>query len=208
MPDLFDGDPLITIDENGADFNFVGGQPEMDQGFANHVNISLLTEPGWWGNDLEPIAARKIGSLYLDESIKPINRQMLLDTSKAAVTDVSGDEFGNVEATTTNPLSQNVDTEILYTPPTRELQKLLLTRTGQNWVSQAGSEKLPEFKPGNPVIRRGFRNLTTKSGDIITTVSGDQIMAKIKELQYKELITTSGDILTTVSGDKIISIGL
>jgi len=136
MTDLFDGDPYITIDENGAEFTFVGGQPVMDQGFENHVNIALLTEPGWWGNDLEPVASRKIASTYIAESRKPINRQMLLDVSKAAELDVSGDEFELVLADTVNRISQQVDTGIVYTPTSRDAEKLLLTRSGQNWISQ------------------------------------------------------------------------
>jgi len=136
MTDLFDGDPYITIEEDGADFVFVGGQPIMDQGFENHVNIATLTEPGWWGNDLEPVASRKIESKYLGASRKPINRQMLLDTSKAAESDVSGDEFELVLANTVNRISQQVDTGILYTPTSRDAETLLLTRSGQNWISQ------------------------------------------------------------------------
>jgi len=136
MTDLFDGDPYITIDEDGADFCFTGGQPVMDQGLENHVNIALLTEPGWWGNDLEIQDSRKIESKYLAESRKPINRQMLLDVSKSAENDVSGDEFELVIAVTVNRISQQVDTAIVYTPTSRDQEKLLLTRSGQNWISQ------------------------------------------------------------------------
>ena len=136
MADLFDGDPYITIDEDGAEFLFIGGQPVMDQGLENHVNIALLTEPGWWGNDLEIQDSRKISSKYLGESRKPINRQMLLDTTKAAESDVAGDEFELVLAVTRNRISQQVDTVIVYTPTSRDPETLLLTRSGQNWISQ------------------------------------------------------------------------
>ena len=136
MTDLFDGDPYITIEEDGADFTFIGGQPVMDQGFENHVNIALLTEPNWWGNDLEIQASRRISSNYIAASRKPINRQMLLDTSKAAEGDVSGEEFELVLVDTVNRISQQVDTAILYTPTSRDTETLLLTRSGQNWISQ------------------------------------------------------------------------
>lgn len=144
MTDIFDGDPLITIGGDGADMNFKGGQPEMDTGFDNHVNFSLLTKSGWWGNDLEPLAERKLGAKYMDTALVKeglITRQTLIDADKSAVSDVKGDEFGLVAAQTTNPTSQNILTEILYTPPTREVRKLRLERTGQNWISlvQKGS---------------------------------------------------------------------
>lgn len=140
MTDIFDGDPLITIGGDGADMNFKGGQPEMDTGFDNHVNIALLTKKGWWGNDLEPLAERKLGANYMDTDLVKgglITRQSLIDADKAAESDVRGDEFGLIAAQTSNPTSQNVLTEVLFTPPTREVQKLVLERTGQNWISIA-----------------------------------------------------------------------
>ena len=135
MTDIFDGDKLIIIGANGANYNYQGGQPEMDQGFENHVNISLLTEPGWYGNDIEPVLTRKIGSKYIDETKKPITRQSLIDMDRAAEFDVSGDEFGSVTAETTNPVSQIIKTSVFMQLPTSDIQKLSLTRTGQNWLS-------------------------------------------------------------------------
>ncbi len=136
MTDIFDGDPLIIIGANGADFDFKGGQPAMDQGFINHVNIGLLTEPGWCGNDIEPIAERKVGSQYIGKVKEPITRQSLLDSSKAAESDLQGDEFGKITPITTNPESQHVRTDILLQPPSNEAFVLRLLRTGQNWLSQ------------------------------------------------------------------------
>lgn len=136
MTDIFQGDPLIIIDENGATLNFQGGQPEMDQGLENHVNISILTKQGWWGNDIEPVAERQIGSLFLEASKKSITRQSLIDRDRAAEADIKGDEFGKITAVSTNPISQQVKTEILLEPVTFEAEKLILTRSGQNWIAQ------------------------------------------------------------------------
>lgn len=138
MTTIFDGDPLITIDADGAEMNFTGGQPEMDTGFVNHVNFSLLTKKGWWGNDLVTLPERKLASKYMETDLVKkgiITRKSLIDADRAAELDVKGDEFGLVAAQTSNPTSQNVLTEVLYTPPTRDVQKLVLTRTGQNWLS-------------------------------------------------------------------------
>jgi hypothetical protein len=139
MSDLFDGDPLITIGADGAEMEFKGGQPVMDQGFDNHVNFSLLTYSGHWSEDLETLEERKYKGLFLESAKKPVTRQSLIDTDRAAELDVEGDEFGTVLAETTNPTSDSLRLEMTFTPPTGDLQKLLLERTGQNWVSLAGN---------------------------------------------------------------------
>jgi phage gp46-like protein len=181
MTDLFDGDPFIDIGEDGADFIFNGGQPVMDQAFDNHVNISLLTKQGWWGNDIETVAERKIGSLYFDAVKKPITRQSLIDDDKAAVADLKGDEFGSITSETINPTSNSLLTEILFTNPIDDLNKLLLTRTGQNWVSLSEQKKFVSEKPKGIVVNVELQNLQTLSGDNITTLSSDQVLAKVKQ---------------------------
>lgn len=139
MSDLFDGDPLITIGADGAEMEFKGGQPVMDQGFDNHVNFSLLSHANHWSGDLETLEERKYKGLFLEASRKPVTRQSLIDTDRAAELDVEGDEFGNILAETTNPTSDSLRLEMTLTPPTGDLQKLLLERTGQNWVSLIGA---------------------------------------------------------------------
>jgi len=136
MTDQFGGDPFITIGADGADYIIRGGQPVMDQGLVNHVNMCLLTEPGWWGNDIEPVAERKVGSKFIVAAREPITRQSLLDTNKAAIQDVQGDEFSDVQAQTTNPITQQVRLEMLLRPPSNDLQTLVLQRVGQNWINQ------------------------------------------------------------------------
>lgn len=180
MTDIFDGDPCITIDEDGADFEFIGGQPVMDQGFENHVNIAMLTEPNWWGNDLEPVAARRMESDFLTVSKQPINRQMLIDLARSAERAVQGDEFLTVTTNATNPCSQNINVETLYTPPEREEQKLLLTRSGQNWINQAsGKRKTKTGQGSKDIIVTKLVPITTIAGDEITTIAGDTIQARV-----------------------------
>lgn len=132
----FEGDIYVTLGADGADYVFKGGQPVMDQGLENHVNISLLTKPGWCGNDIEPVASRKIGSQYIDKVREPITRQSLLDTSKAAESDLVGEEFGKITATTTNPESQQILTELLLEPPSNDPLIIRLLRSGASWISQ------------------------------------------------------------------------
>ena len=135
MTDKFDGDTLIIIGENGADYDVVGGDPARDQGFINHINIATLTEPGWCGNELEPVESRKIGSKYIVSTDQPTTRQSLLDNNKAAEADVKGPEFADVRAITTAP-DNGLQTAIFVQPPTGDLEALLLTKFGKNWVNQ------------------------------------------------------------------------
>lgn len=135
--DSFDGDTLVIIGANGADYEVKGGDPVRDQGFINHLNIALLTEPGWCGNELEPIASRKISSKFIVETDKPINRQQLLDMEKAAIADIKGDEFGDQRVVVTIPITGQTNVAVFVQPPTGDLQTLLLTKIGKSWVNQA-----------------------------------------------------------------------
>lgn len=141
MTDIYDGDPLLILTADGADLVFKGGQPVMDTGLLNHVNLSVLTESGHWSEDLEPVAARRYKGNFLKAAPLPITRQSLIDTARAAETDVKGDEFKTVEAMVTNPTSQNLFVDIQYTPPSRDPEKLRLTRSGENWIQQRDNPK-------------------------------------------------------------------
>lgn len=57
----YDGDVQIVHTADGGAITFRSGQPDMEQGLATAVYISLFTEPGWWGNALAP-TEEQIGS--------------------------------------------------------------------------------------------------------------------------------------------------
>lgn len=135
MTDIFDGDKLVLIGPDGADYQYQGGQPLMDQGFHNHVNFALLTEPGWYGNEIEPVLERRISSKYIGETKKPVTRQALIDMDRAAELDVSGPQFGTVTAETTNPVGQQLKTELFFTAPANTREKLVLLKSGATWLS-------------------------------------------------------------------------
>lgn len=185
MVDQFDGDPFITIRPDGSDYIIRGGQPVMDQGLVNHVNMSLLTEPDWWGNDIEPIAERKVGSRFIVAAREPITRQSLLDTNKAAIQDVQGDEFADVQATTTNPVTQQLRLELLLIPPSNELQTLVLTRVGQNWINQknnpAGdSEQETPTGPSDGVVYV-FKELLDENDNVLLDENNDKLLAQVEK---------------------------
>lgn len=141
--DRYDGDTLIIIGPNGADYDVQGGDPVRDQGFINHINIALLTEPGWCGIELEPIASRKIGSKFIVESAKPVTRQQLLDDEKAAISDVRGPEFGDQRAVVTVPVTGQLNVAVFVQPSTGDIQALLLTKFGKTWINQI-TNPIPE----------------------------------------------------------------
>ena len=137
MTDKYDGDPAIIITEDGADFQVVGGQPLMDTGLENHSIISMMTVPGWWGNDLEQVANRKINSKWIGYHNQSVTRQSLIDTARAAESDLKpGNYFGDIKALATNPVSQEVLTEIQLKAPSGDVTELALTQQGINWINQ------------------------------------------------------------------------
>ena len=56
------GDPLIVDLGDGGDLAIQGGQPTMSSGIENAVYLSLMVEPNWWGNDIDPANPGVIGS--------------------------------------------------------------------------------------------------------------------------------------------------
>lgn len=136
MTDIYDGDVFITLDGDGADMIFNSGQPVMDAGMVNHVNLTLLTDPNWWGNDIEPVAERRYTSDFLEKSRQPITRQSLIDTQKEGIAALSGDEFSWVDIVLRNPQAQNLNVDVTLYPPSNDEQTLQLTRVGANWINQ------------------------------------------------------------------------
>ena len=135
----FQGDPAVKITENGARMKFIGGQPVMDQGLENAVQISLFTKKGWWGNFLLG-ENEKIGSNF--ESIRVVvDIQTINDYRDDAVlalkwmTDVG--LASKIDVTVTNPYINQIWTKIIITPPGQDAMELLFIKNGLNWILQA-----------------------------------------------------------------------
>jgi hypothetical protein len=134
----YSGDPKIYIDENGADLIFEGGQPSMDEGVENRLQIALFTEPGWPGNTLFDDPVERIGSNFLGAVHQPITVQSLnniRDAAKKALADGFGDTVVNVS----NPMGRNIN--VLIRLPGLQLEVLLTTKNGINWQYQIEKEK-------------------------------------------------------------------
>jgi len=141
MADRFQGDPKLILTENGSDLVFNAGQPVMDQGFENAAFISLFTEPGWCGNVLFQDENQKIGSDYEFNGREPVtltNLNNLRDSAEKALAWMITEKIATrIQANTANPTGQLRVTEILIEPPGQDVETLLLTKYGENWINQA-----------------------------------------------------------------------
>jgi len=144
MNDIFNGDPRLILTDDGATFDFKGGQPVMDQGLENLVLISLFTRKGWAGNVLFQDVKQKIGSDFEDTANQSITLSTLNDVRQAGLLALDSEVFGDVEIEVTNPNSLTLRVVILIRPPVGDPFSLLLVKNGTNWI----------FQKINPAYRR------------------------------------------------------
>jgi phage gp46-like protein len=137
---MYSGDPAIKISENGSTIVVKGGQPVMDEGLENIVNISLFTTPGWFGNIFASNDDEKIGSEFMAVASSSITKTSLLDTKNQAEQDldwiIKNNIASKIEVDVTNPGSRNLQVQERIYKPSGELETLLQNRYGQNWISQ------------------------------------------------------------------------
>ena len=138
----FQGDPAVSITEDGAKMKFINGQPVMDSGLHNAVLISLFTKKGYWGNALITEESKKIGSDVEVTALEPIvsiqsinNMTDAIDKALSWMTDTKLSQENDI--TVTNPSSNNLRATIKITPPGRDSQTLLFLKNGINWIGQA-----------------------------------------------------------------------
>ena len=138
MTDIFQGDPYLTLGENGSRLHYIGGQPVMDQGLENLAIIALFSGEGWAGNALIRDTDQQLNTgRFLKATRQPITITSLTDVEQGAVADLSNPAFGRVTATATNPISDHLRVIILIEPPGQDSATIILTRNGLNWQAQA-----------------------------------------------------------------------
>jgi phage gp46-like protein len=148
---IYQGDPAVRIGTKGAKMLFTGGQPVMDQGLENAVQISLFTKPGWWGNDLLSDPNQKIGSSFERQrtivEVKTLN-EVKRDGAAALKWMQSAGIVSTIDINVTNPVGGQIKTEFVIHPPGRDSRTLLFMKNGQNWISQAqfpASGRFPDY---------------------------------------------------------------
>lgn len=138
--DRYQGDPKIFITIDGAEMVVKGGQPIMDGGLENAANISLLTEEGWYGNYLIADPNQHIGARFLNAVKQAVTLSMLVDSTNAMglalqwMIDTS--VASKVTPLVRNPEGRIIVAEVTIEPPGQDIQKLLLTNNGNNWIVQ------------------------------------------------------------------------
>ncbi len=141
---IYNGDPKIFLGVNGAYLFFPGdgGQPVMDAGLENTVFFLLLIRPGWSGNYLFTNSDHKVGQggRYLAALDKPITSTSLDDAAQGAEQDLepllAWGLAAEIEISVTNPVGQQIHTEIKITPPDKDPVVLLGIKNGVNWIWQ------------------------------------------------------------------------
>jgi len=138
----FAGDPCIQVTQDGATMLFIGGQPVLDQGFENAVNISLFTRPNWFGNVFFKKNSEKIGSDYQDECEKTIvnitSINNITDAAERALKWMKDNGLADkINVTVANPKTDYIKTNIEISPPNSGNQNFLFTKNGANWIGQA-----------------------------------------------------------------------
>lgn len=115
MSDIYSGDPRIVITPDGSDFDYIGGQPVMDQGVENLALLSILTEDidpvsgkPWCGNVFFP-DAQKVGSSFVRQARQPLTLKQLRVIEQAGEDALDDPAFGNSTCTVTNPQSTYVE---------------------------------------------------------------------------------------------------
>jgi len=136
MFDIYQGDPALSLTPDGADIEFVEGQPVMDQGLQNAALIAPMTEAGWCGNAIAP-TAEAIGSTFMSETRRPITRSQMDLIAKAGKAAMADKAFGDVTVEITNPTGAQISALFRISPPTQDVQTLLLSGVGANWQGQA-----------------------------------------------------------------------
>ena len=139
----YDGDPLVTITQEGADLTYVAGQPVMDRGLENAGILSLFTSPDWAGNALLTGQGESLGSLF--ERIATGTRTITLTTMdqvadivrKFLTWMVPAKIAGKIEVSVTNPAGHYLAINVAIYPPGGGAPSVLaITRNGPNWAVQ------------------------------------------------------------------------
>jgi len=137
MTDLnYQGDPRMTLDENGANLVYRDGQPLMDRGLENPVLIALFTKRGWAGNALFRNPNQRVESDFVAAHEQPITLSALNEIRDAAEKALITPVFGTVTVVTNNPRANVVSSVITIEPPGSDIQTLIVSRNGLNWISQ------------------------------------------------------------------------
>lgn len=136
----YEGDVKVIITENGADMIFRGGQPIMDQGLENAAQIPWFTRKGWVGNLFLRDANQQVGSDFEEKAQGTVTVSKLIEIQKEGEAAwqklIDGGVASRVIVQASNPSGTQTHVAGLIQPPGRDLEILLATKNGTNWIAQ------------------------------------------------------------------------
>lgn len=137
---IYEGDPKLYLQLNGAFLNVNGGQPEMDKTLWNAALISLNTREGWAGNAFLSKKAQKIGSRYEVVSEQNLSQQMinrLKNEADLALKWILSEKLvDNIEVVVRNPKNHNLETIIIMKKDNVIVLQFVLLKNETNWYAQ------------------------------------------------------------------------
>ena len=139
MTDRYSGEPLIILTQAGADQQWSGGQPLMDQGLCNQAILSLFTRKGWVGNQFLPVESQ-VGSDFEEKCENAITlKSVTADIPNAAAAALACDYFKNIAVVVANPTAW----DLVVTITLGSGQVVRLSKAGLKWAAQV-SQALTE----------------------------------------------------------------
>lgn len=137
---IYEGDPKLYLQFDGAFLNVKGGQPEMDKTLWNAALISLNTREGWAGNAFFNTPAEKIGSRYEIVSEQNLSQQMinrLKNEADLALKWILSEKLvDNIEVVVRNPKNHNLETIIIMKKDNVIVLQFVLLKNETNWYAQ------------------------------------------------------------------------
>lgn len=132
--DRYSGDPRIILTPAGANLDYEGGNPVMDQGVENMAILSLFTNSSWIGNLLLPVD-NQIGSSF-EASVQgqALTLKGLALIQSLATVALTLPAFPALTVAVTNPASDRIKINATIGPG---LAPLSFLKAGQNWQAQA-----------------------------------------------------------------------
>jgi phage gp46-like protein len=136
----FDGEPRLIPTANGTTIEIHGGQPVMDAGVENATLISLLTDPGWWGNTYLEEEYRVGDSTFGQVAQGAITRTTFVmaenEAKRALAWMVDEGIASEIRASVSNRDGIGVDAVVEIIRPSGATEEIALRRYGPNWIRQ------------------------------------------------------------------------
>jgi len=137
MSNKYEGDPKLFFDENGARFEWINGQPVMDQWLENTTILSAFT-PSWFGNYFFDTEEEKFNS----NLIEILSQALTLETINSATDAIKKATqhmidlglVNDINVRVYNPTGNRVNLEIIVTATDNTIKLITLSNIGSQWL--------------------------------------------------------------------------